>query len=225
MKRVFLLSPARTGGERAQLIFNPNAGFELARRLHRGEARPIGEIFSFLSGLYFRGKLTYAAAFAKPPKDVPGGLVITSNRGLLPVDTSITLKELRAFAAVDVDHLEDLFKGPLKRDASALCDCLPKKSEIVLLGSISTRKYTHTLLEVFGERLKFPSDFVGRGDMSRGGLLLRAVATGRELAYEPVFGAVLKGKRPERLGPIDSELRALYNKIARTLHSNPAQKN
>ena len=215
MKRVFLLSPARTGGERAQLIFNPNAGFELARRLHRGEPRPIAEIFSFLSGLYFRGKVTYAAVFAKPPRGVPGSLVITSNRGLLPVETPITLKELRAFAAVDVDHLEDLFKGPLKRDAMALVSCLPQKSEVVLLGSISTRKYTHTLLEVFGERLKFPSDFVGRGDMSRGGLLLRAVANGQELKYEPVVGAVLKGKRPARLGPIDPELRALYNKLAR----------
>ena len=215
MKRVFLLSPARTGGERAQLIFNPNAGFELAWRLHRGEARPIGEVFSFLSGLYFRGKITYAAKFAKPPRRVPGSLVITSNRGLLPVETAITLKELRAFAAVDVDHLEDLFKGPLKRDATALANCLPKKSEVVLLGSISTRKYTHTLLEVFGERLKFPIEFVGRGDMSRGGLLLRAVANGQELEYRPVQGAILKGKRPARLGPIDPELRALYKKLAK----------
>ena len=216
VKRVFLLSPARTGGERAQLIFNPHAGFELARRLHRGEARSIGEIFSFLSGLYFRGKVTYAASFAKAPEGVPGSLVITSNRGLLPVETPITLKELRDFATVDVDHLEDLFKGPLKRDAIVVEKCLPKKSEIVLLGSISTKKYTHTLLKVFGDRLKFPVEFVGRGDMSRGGLLLRAVASGKELHYETVLGAMLKGKRPERLGPIDPQLRALYNKLARS---------
>lgn len=220
MKRVFLLSPARTGGERAQLIFNPKAGFELARRLQRGEAAPIAEIFSFLSGLYFRGKVTYAAAFMKPPARVPGALVITSNRGLLPVETPITLEELRAFAAVDVDHLEDLFKGPLKRDALALSDHLPKRSEVVLLGSISTLKYTATLLEAFGERLKFPTAFVGRGDMSRGGLLLRAVASGKELEYAPVLGAVLKGKRPERLGPIDPTLRALYNKVMRSQASD-----
>ncbi len=219
VKRVFLLSPARTGGERAQLIFNPNAGFDLARRLQRGEAAPIAEIFSFLSGLYFRGKVTYAAAFMKPPAGVPGALVITSNRGLLPVDTPITLKELRAFASVDVDHLEDLFKGPLKRDAVALLKYLPRRSDIVLLGSISTQKYTATLLEVFGERLKFPSAFVGRGDMSRGGLLLRAVASGKELEYAPVLGAVLKGKRPERLAPIDPALRALYNRLSRSLAS------
>src|SRR5204863_2853371 len=95
VKRVFLLSPARTGGERAQLIFNPKAGFELACRLRRGEAAPIAEVFSFLSGLYFRGKVTYAASFTKPPARVPGALVITSNRGLLPVETPITLQELR----------------------------------------------------------------------------------------------------------------------------------
>jgi hypothetical protein len=216
VKRVFLLSPARTGGERAQLIFNPNAGFELARRLQRGEAAPIAEIFSFLSGLYFRGKVTYAGTFMNPPAGVPGALVITSNRGLLPVQTPITLKELRAFASVDVDHLEDLFKGPLKRDAVALLNYLPRRADVVLLGSISTRKYTATLLEVFRERLKFPSAFVGRGDMSRGGLLLRAVASGKELEYAPVLGAVLKGKRPERLGPIDPALRALYNKLSRS---------
>lgn len=195
------------------MIFNRNAGFELARRMQGGEAVAIGEIFSFLSGLYFRGKVTYAAAFAKPPKGVPGTLVITSNRGLLPVDTPITLEELRAFASVEIDHLEGLFKGPLKRDALALVEFLPGRSEVVLLGSIGTRKYTETLLEVFGERLKFPFDFVGRGDMSRGGLLLRAVANAKELEYASVLGAVLKGKRPERLGPIDPTLRALYNKL------------
>jgi hypothetical protein len=157
--------------------------------------------------------------FAKPPARVPGALVITSNRGLLPVSTPITLEELRAFAAVDVDHLEELFKGPLKRDAVALGEYLPKRSEVVLLGSVSTRKYTDTLLAAFDERLKFPIAFVGRGDMSRGGLLLRAVASGKELEYAPVLGAVLKGKRPARLGPIDPTLRALYSKLRSPLTS------
>jgi hypothetical protein len=95
----------------------------------------------------------------------------------------------------------------------ALAEFLPGRSEVVLLGSIGTRKYTETLLGVFGERLKFPFDFVGRGDMSRGGLLLRAVANAKELEYTSVLGGVLKGKRPQRLGPIDPTLRALYNKL------------
>jgi hypothetical protein len=52
---------------------------------------------------------------------------------------------------------------------------------------------------VFGRRLVFPSTFVGRGDMSRGGLLLRHARDGRELEYEPVVGAVRHGKRPPKL--------------------------
>lgn len=213
MRRVFLLSPARTAGERAKLIFNPNAGFALARRLHRGESATIAEIFSFLSGLYFRGKLAYATVFANPPPRVPGALVITSNRGLLPPTTPITLAELRAFSAGGVDHLQESFAVPLERDALKLAARLPPAAEVVLLGSISTRKYTEPLLRVFGERLKFPSDFVGRGDMSRGGLLLRAVAGRQELLYAPVLGAVLRGKRPARLAAIDPALRALYDKF------------
>ena len=57
MSRFFLLSPAHCGGERARLLFDPRARFDLARRLHAGPEPTLGEIFSFLSGLYFRGKL------------------------------------------------------------------------------------------------------------------------------------------------------------------------
>jgi len=41
--------------------------------------------------------------------------------------------------------------------------------------------------------------FVGRGDMSRGGLLLRSVRYEVELDYVPVAGAVRHGPRPPRL--------------------------
>jgi hypothetical protein len=71
----------------------------------------------------------------------------------------------------------------------------------VLLGSIATGKYVDLLLEVFGDSLRFPSDFAGRGDMSRGGLLLRCVDARRELAYAPIDGAPRHGPRPPRLGP------------------------
>lgn len=73
---------------------------------------------------------------------------------------------------------------------------------VVLLGSIATGKYADTLLAVLGERLVFPALFVGRGDMSRGGLLLRAVRDGRELDYVPVAGTVRRGRRPPRLAPL-----------------------
>jgi hypothetical protein len=58
------------------------------------------------------------------------------------------------------------------------------------------------LTEVFGERLRFPIEFVGRGDMSRGGLLLRSVRAREELIYVPVVGAVRHGPRPPKLSPI-----------------------
>ena len=212
MKKLFLLSPARTDGERTKLIFNPRAGFELARRLQRGETATLGEIFSFLSGLYFRGKLAYANAFANPPKAVPPALIITSNCGLLPPDTPISLKQLRDFANVPIDLNDPRFREPLERHLTMVTPLLPRTAKVILLGSIGTRKYTDILLRAFGDRLLFPTDFVGRGDMSRGGLLLRSVAHNKELEYAPVNSTILRGKRPPRLAPIDPTLRALYDR-------------
>ena len=212
MKKLFLLSPARSDGERTELIFNPKAGFKLAQRLQRGEPATLGEIFSFLSGLYFRGKLAYATAFARPPKNLPPALVITSNCGLLPPDTPISLKQLRCFADVPIDHTDQRFREPLERHLALITPLLGARTHVVLLGSIGTRKYTDILLRAFGDRLLFPTDFVGRGDMSRGGLLLRSVAHHKELEYAPVNTTILRGKRPPRLAPIDPALRALYDR-------------
>jgi len=72
----------------------------------------------------------------------------------------------------------------------------------VLLGSIASPKYVDVLTDIFGARLQFPSAFVGRGDMSRGGLLLRHASDGAELEYEPVLGARRHGARPPRLAPL-----------------------
>jgi hypothetical protein len=44
-------------------------------------------------------------------------------------------------------------------------------------------------------------DFIGRGDMSRGGLLLRAARAGSELPYPPVQGTPRRGARAPRLPP------------------------
>ena len=54
--------------------------------------------------------------------------------------------------------------------------------------------------ESFGERLLFPSAFAGRGDMSRGSLMLRAVRESSELAYEPVATAIRSFARSARTG-------------------------
>jgi len=200
--RVFLLSPARLDGERARLLFNPVTPFPVARALRSDEGALIGEVFSFLSGLYFRGKLAYAEAFARPPAKLSSGVfVITTNRGLLPASTRVTLDDLAAFAAVGIDHASGPFRAPLQRDAEALAQALGRSGEPVLLGSIASSKYVDVLLSVFGERLLFPAEFVGRGDMSRGGLMLRCVDQRAELTYVPVQGAVRRGVRPARLPP------------------------
>ena len=66
--------------------------------LRGARGAPLGEVFSFLSGLYFRGKLAYARAFARAPRGVPPILVITPDRGLLAPDVRVTLADLRAEA-------------------------------------------------------------------------------------------------------------------------------
>ena len=80
-----------------------------------------------------------------------------------------------------------------------MAETIDPECEVVLLGSIATGKYLDLLAGPFGERLRFPSEFVGRGDMSRGGLLLRCVRAGAELTYVPVLGAIRTGTRPPKL--------------------------
>src|SRR5438552_2421090 len=73
---------------------------------------------------------------------------------------------------------------------------------IVLLGSIATPKYVDPLLEIFGERLLFPAEFAGRGDMSRGGLMLRCVSAGVQLTYVPLASAARHGPKPPKLAAL-----------------------
>lgn len=196
--QIFLLSPANLAGIRAGYLLRANAESDLARRL-RQESATLGELFSFISGLYFRGKLAYARAFAVPPTDTSGVFVITSTAGLLAPDTVVSLDQLREWAAGNIDAGRKGYRAPLVRDCNSLFEALGDSCDVVLLGSIATSKYVEPLLEIFGGRLYFPAEFVGRGDMSRGGLLLRSVEAGKELTYLPVLNAIRHGKRPEKL--------------------------
>jgi hypothetical protein len=187
------------------VLLAPGADFPLARRLRGGEGAPLGEVFSFLSGLYFRGKLAYARRFASAPDPTcplsgAGVLVITADSGLRPPETRVTAADLRAAASVEISVDNPRYHRPLRVAAHALAQTLAGRADVVLLGSVATAKYVDVLLDVFGPQLRFPSDFVGRGDMSRGGLLLRCVTEGRELDYVPVTGARRHGPRPPRLG-------------------------
>ncbi|HSA96095.1 MAG TPA: hypothetical protein VLJ16_08590 [Acidobacteriota bacterium] len=162
---------------------------------------PLGELFTFLSGLYFRGKLAYATTFAAPPPSCPGVLVITPCRGLMPPEAVITAEDLRDFAATDIGESIEAYARPLARDAARLSRRAGPGTDFVLLGSIATGKYLKVLVDRFGRRLLFPRDFVGRGDMSRGGLMLRRAEDGEELEYIAAAGAVVHGKKPPKLAP------------------------
>lgn len=210
--RVFLLSPANCGGRRAGMVMSPAARFPLANQLRAAEGASLGEVFSFVSGLYFRGKLAYARRFALPPDPtdpvIAGGvLIITPSAGLRSADTAVTIDALRAFADVSIDLCNDAYRKTLEQGARTLDEAVGPDCEVVLLGSIASGKYVEVLQPVFGDRLLFPSAFVGRGDMSRGGLMLRCVLDGVELDYVPVAGATRRGTRPAKLEPIRGILR------------------
>jgi len=203
MNRVFVLSPANCNGVRAQWLLRKNSRSDLAQRL-RSPGAPLGEVFSFLSALYFRGKLTYAQAFSRPPSDCPGIFIITPTIGLVPHDSLIRLRNLRRFAAVPIHVKNEVYCSSLRRTAKKLADRIGPECDVVLLGSLATAKYVEILNPIFGRRLIVPAEFIGRGDMSRGGLLLRYVRENRELNY--INGTMLteyKLNRPEIGGQLE----------------------
>lgn len=205
--RVFLLSPANCGGRRAKQLLAAGSRSPLSARLHSAAGAPVGDVFAFVSGLYFRGKLTYARRFAVPPE--PGhplagaGIhVITPDAGLRPPEHGLTAADLTRLGRDLISADNPGFTQPLARSSRLLLHEIGPACDVILLGSIASPKYVDVLLEVFGSQLLFPVSFVGRGDMSRGGLLLRQAAAGTELEYAPVLGATRKGKRPPKLEPL-----------------------
>lgn len=196
---VVLISPARIGGPRSNVLLRPEAGFALAERV-RARTATLGEVYAFISGLYFRGKLAYAEVFAAPPEGLPPALVIVPGLGLIPPDTLVDAEQLRRIGNVSIEENNLAYLDPLLRDARELDKNAGPACQYLLLGSIATEKYTQPLLNVFGDRLLFPAEFVGRGDMSRGGLLLRRASSGEQLSYVSLRGAVRRGPRPPKLG-------------------------
>ncbi len=185
-------------GKRAAMLLRFEATFPLATRL-RKEGASLGEVFTFASGLYFRGKLAYASAFGTSAAGIPPVQVITSCRGLLPADHRVRPPDLREMGTVPISAEEPRYLEPLVRDVRALGECLSADAEVVLLGSVASGKYLEILLEILGDRLYFPREFVGRGDMSRDGLLLRCVQGEHELEYVSAATAARHGTRPPRL--------------------------
>lgn len=191
---IFLLSPAYCGGRRAQILLNPRSPAVTSQALRAG-ALTLGGAFTFMSGLYFRGKIAYAERFGR-------ALVITPTRGLQPPSRPFNLAMLREFAVGEVSIENAAYRKALERDVTAIARTLPQNSQVVLLGSVASGKYVDILLPILGDRLRYPTSFVGRGDMSRGGLMLRSAASGDELEYGPLTAGVRpRGPRPPRLDP------------------------
>lgn len=182
--RIYLLSPANCGGKRASYLLRPDGRSELARRLREPAGASLGDVYTFMSGLYFRGKMAYARTFASPPPGAPGILVIVPGLGLRSPDTRIGLSELEAIARVPVDPDEPLYLDPLLQDATRL-SVHTDQCDIILLGSVATAKYLLPLGAVLGDRLRYPQEFIGIGDMSRGALMLRCARDRRPLTYVP----------------------------------------
>jgi hypothetical protein len=186
--RIFLLSPASTEGLRAAQLTSPRARFGAAERFRSPEGVTVGEAFTFMSSLYFRGKLTYARHFAAPPPELALGgpedgiLVIAPGFGLVPPSWRITAEEMKKLRRTPVDLKSRAYSKPMKEHVVQLRDLAPS-AWVVLLGSVATGKYVDLLLPTLGDRLLFPRDFAGAGDMKRGGMMLRAAREDRELAY------------------------------------------
>ena len=195
------MSPARIGGPRSNVLLRPEASFDLAERL-RARKATLGEAYAFISGLYFRGKLAYAEAFAVPPKGLPPALVIVPGLGLIPPETIVDTEQLRRIGEVSIEENNRAYLDPLLRDAKRLEQNAGPACQYLLLGSVATKKYSEPLLNVLGDRLLFPAEFVGRGDMSRGGLMLRRASSGEELSYMSLRGVILRGRRPPKLEPM-----------------------
>jgi hypothetical protein len=182
MNRVFVLSPANCNGVRARCLLSESSSSNLAQRL-RGSGVPLSEVFSFVSSLYFRGKVNYAQTFARPPADCAGIFIITPTIGLVPHDMLIRMSTLRLFSRGAIDVRNPLYCSSLQSSAKQLDSEIGAQCEVVLLGSIATGKYLNLLSPIFAHRLRVPAEFIGRGDMSRGGLLLRCIDGNRELNY------------------------------------------
>lgn len=180
--RIFLLSPANASGVKGQRLLAPHSESEFVQRL-RSCGIPLGEVYRYISSLYFRGKLDYARRFQLPPQGVPGVHVITGGGLMLP-ETLVTQEELRHISAVAIDEKNAEYRNALQRDLTGLRERLSCDTEVVLLGSVATQKYISPLREVFGERVYYPTEFLGLGDMSRGGIMLRCCAGGAELEYQ-----------------------------------------
>jgi hypothetical protein len=194
---VFLLSPASLRGIRARQLTSSRAKFAAALAYRSPEGVPIADAFTFMSALYFRGKIAYSRTFESPPLSGGGTFIIAPGYGLVPPDWRLDPDRMRRLRRVAVDPSLRSYRQPLERDARELAARIGPSGRVVLLGSVATGKYVDVLRPILGAQLMFPRVFAGIGDMSRGALMLRAAASGTELEYV-TLDAPRHRRRPER---------------------------
>jgi hypothetical protein len=187
---IFLISPANMSGVRGTRLLGKTSKTDMQARLS-GEGVELGEVFTYVSGLYFRGKLEYGRMFGSS-KGTPGVHVITPAAGLVSPDKKVTLEELRSICGAEVNANNPAYCEPLEGDIHRLRQT-SESSRFVLLGSIATPKYLEPLMRAIGDDLFYPLDFIGLGDMSRGSLLLRSVRAEVELEYVSARGNMKRG--------------------------------
>ncbi len=172
---IFLLSPANLNGVRGTRLLEEKACSELAARLRSVDGATIGEIYTHISTLYFRGKLAYGLHFGGEAAT----RVVVPGYGLELPSWQVDLSRAREICACPVDPQNAGYREPFARDVEALA--ASSDGPVVFLGSLATRKYLDVLVPILGKRLHHPVDFLGCGEMRRGSLLLRAVDADAEL--------------------------------------------
>jgi len=123
----------------------------------------------------------------------------------------VTLKDIERFGGVPIEADESRYRYPMEADAKRLAEKIGPRCEVVLLGSVATGKYVDVLEPIFGKKLLFPKEFVGHGDMARGGMLLQRAASGLELSYIPVSNPDRLGKRATKKARAEFDARLESN--------------
>ncbi|HVS65001.1 MAG TPA: hypothetical protein VMT85_16025 [Thermoanaerobaculia bacterium] len=173
----FLISPASLHGVRGRRLLAPGASGVWPRRLRGGA--PIGELFTAVSSLYFRGKLAYALRFG----GAGGTLVIAPGVGLVTPEWRLDREAALRMSEIRVRSSEDAYRRPLEQALRRLLD--ETGGDFVFLGSLATDRYLAVLAPLLGSRLLTPAALYGMGNMRRGSVLLEAAESGEELEYVP----------------------------------------
>ena len=173
--RVFLLSPAHLGGERARILMRPEASFDLAarvrekRRCARRRDLRVSERALLPRQAHLRGRVRGGAA--SPRSRRPTSSPPTAG---WPPCTSASITRARPrWAASTSTARRGLSQAARARRQEAGEADRRRRGGAARLGGVD-EVHRRARARCSSARLVCPVDFVGRGDMSRGSLMLQA---------------------------------------------------